>query len=89
MTLPFKTSPSVLGDSYPKAVQRMHSIERKFVRDPKFAALYNSFMREYLELGHMKEANQRSAKDQPSRILFTTSRRHQEYEHHNQIEGCL
>lgn len=53
--IPLKESPSVLGDSFAQARQRLLSIERKFERDSLFKSRYLEFMSEYLSLGHMSE----------------------------------
>lgn len=51
--IPLTKSPEVLGNSYDQAVTRFHSLERKFIRDPKFKIQYCAFMQEYIDLGHM------------------------------------
>lgn len=53
--LPFKNSPTTLGDSLGVAIQRMRSMERKFSKNEEFALLYKEFMSDYQKLGHMKE----------------------------------
>lgn len=53
--LPFKSdSPVALGSTRASAIQRLHQIEKKFVKDPQLAIDYRKFMTEYEELGHMK-----------------------------------
>lgn len=54
--LPFIRDPSVLGDSRFMAQQRFYNLERKLLKNPSLASDYKDFMNEYLELGHMEEA---------------------------------
>lgn len=55
VTIPFKESPEVLGDSKQQALIRFQSLERKFKRNPEFKEKYTQFLDEYLALGHMSE----------------------------------
>ncbi|XP_050551755.1 uncharacterized protein LOC118279021 isoform X1 [Spodoptera frugiperda] len=57
VTMPLKTDPSVLGNSYNMAKHRFLSLERRFQREPEFKARYIEFMNEYENLGHMSEVN--------------------------------
>ena len=52
--LPFKDSPSILGDTRELAMQRFLSLERRFTSQVIMYESYREFMREYLELGHME-----------------------------------
>lgn len=61
--LPFKRSPNSLGNSMNSAVQRLRSMERRFIRDPEFKDLYHKFMLEYHELQHMEEIPQSEIND--------------------------
>jgi hypothetical protein len=45
-----------LGSSYPAALMMQKQMERKFQRDCRFKEKYQAFIKEYVELGHMKEA---------------------------------
>ncbi|XP_060855180.1 uncharacterized protein LOC132932844 [Metopolophium dirhodum] len=56
VSFPFKTNPSVLGDSRSMALSRFYNLERKLTADPIIYEEYKSFMNEYLQLGHMKLA---------------------------------
>ncbi|XP_022167535.1 uncharacterized protein LOC111031762, partial [Myzus persicae] len=58
--LPFKQEPSVLGDSRYMAVKRFLNLERRLQKEPLLANEYKAFMREYLELGHMEQAEEGS-----------------------------
>ncbi|XP_044312542.1 uncharacterized protein LOC123037110 [Drosophila rhopaloa] len=51
--LPLKCSSDLLGESYPQAVRRFLSLERKLSRHPQLKNPYAAFIKEYLELGHM------------------------------------
>ena len=60
VTMPLKSDPSVLGDSYYTAKHRFLSLERRFQRDPEFKTKYIEFMDEYVRLGHMSEVSNAS-----------------------------
>ncbi|XP_059062082.1 uncharacterized protein LOC131854916 [Achroia grisella] len=51
--IPFKDSPKLLGESYSQALNRFYALEKRLQRTPDYKQLYISFMREYIELGHM------------------------------------
>ncbi|XP_048004299.1 uncharacterized protein LOC125240447 [Leguminivora glycinivorella] len=51
--LPFRDEPTCKGNSREIAVKRLHTLERKFSRDPTFKARYSEVIREYEQLGHM------------------------------------
>ncbi|XP_011699812.1 PREDICTED: uncharacterized protein LOC105457069 [Wasmannia auropunctata] len=56
ITLPIKTDIlNKLGDSKEIATQRLYSLERKLKREPQRRIEYNKFMREYIQLGHMRK----------------------------------
>lgn len=46
-----------LSKSKPIAVSQFLQLERKFERKQKLATMYKDFMKEYIELGHMKESS--------------------------------
>lgn len=46
-----------LGDSKAAAKRRLYCLERRFEREPETRQKYIDFMREYEDLGHMKEAS--------------------------------
>lgn len=52
--LPFKKSPSSLGESRKMALRRFSQTERRLPADGKMKKEYTKFMDEYLALGHMK-----------------------------------
>ncbi|XP_036317858.1 uncharacterized protein LOC118732860, partial [Rhagoletis pomonella] len=51
--LPFKTAPSVLGNSYENAKKRFLLLERRLSRNTELKQMYENFMKEYEDLGHM------------------------------------
>ncbi|XP_046806904.1 uncharacterized protein LOC124419914 [Lucilia cuprina] len=53
VSLPFKDDPSKLGCSFDIARIRFLSMERRLSKDLKTKEMYNNFMKEYIELGHM------------------------------------
>ncbi|KAH8330128.1 hypothetical protein KR067_011209, partial [Drosophila pandora] len=55
--LPFKSDPSVLGNSFEIAKRRFLSLERRLSRDPNLKKMYLEFMEEYESLGHMSPAS--------------------------------
>lgn len=56
VTMPLKTDPSALGDSYTMAKRRFLSLEKRFDRDSTYKRRYLDFMTEYESLGHMTES---------------------------------
>jgi hypothetical protein len=55
--LPFRNNPPNLGHSRELAIKRFKSLENKFFRNSTLQSDYCSFMREYLNLGHMEKIN--------------------------------
>lgn len=55
--IPFIENEKTLGDSRTMALKRFFQLERKLERNPEFREKYNKFMREFIELGHMRKAN--------------------------------
>lgn len=54
--IPFVNEPTKLGESRSIALQRFYQLERRLDRDNDLREKYNNFMKEYIELGHMREA---------------------------------
>lgn len=52
--IPFKDEIPILGDSKGRAMARFLQNERKLEKNPERLELYNSTLREYLQLGHMR-----------------------------------
>ncbi|UYV77319.1 hypothetical protein LAZ67_15000492, partial [Cordylochernes scorpioides] len=64
--LPFNPkipSENLFGKSFPTCVQRQLALERRLVRDAPLREEYCSFMRDYVELGHMTPLSEFSAID--------------------------
>ena len=53
--LQFLKEPSTLGSSEEMAIRRFLYLEKRFKKDPDMKSDYVNFMREYENLGHMKE----------------------------------
>ena len=53
VSLPFNSENPTLGTSIDQADRRLLSLERRFARDDTFRNLYNQFMKDYLDAGHM------------------------------------
>nr|XP_041632498.1 uncharacterized protein LOC121502822 [Drosophila kikkawai] len=51
--LPFKTDPSLLGNSYETARRRFQALERRLSRSADIRSKYIDFMQEFQTLGHM------------------------------------
>ncbi|XP_071648480.1 uncharacterized protein [Temnothorax longispinosus] len=51
-----------LGDSRYLAIQQLKNLKRKFARQPQLKEDYMKFMRKYLNLGHMREVPENSAR---------------------------
>ncbi|XP_070144939.1 uncharacterized protein [Drosophila kikkawai] len=51
--LPFKTDPSLLGNSYETARRRFQALERRLSRSADMRSKYIDFMQEFEALGHM------------------------------------
>ncbi|XP_055910779.1 uncharacterized protein LOC129945147 [Eupeodes corollae] len=54
VSLPFNKTSVVFGDSRGAALNMLHSMERRFSKNPILKQQYIDFMREYERLGHMK-----------------------------------
>lgn len=56
--VPIILQPNVkeIGSSRLTALRRFHILEKRFKREPEYHNAYVAFMREYEQLGHMKEA---------------------------------
>lgn len=56
--IPFIEKERTLGESRGIALQRFLQLERKLCRQPEIREKYNEFMREFLNLGHMRLATE-------------------------------
>ncbi|XP_024892895.1 uncharacterized protein LOC112468092 [Temnothorax curvispinosus] len=54
VSYPFVSDPPTFVGSRSIAVSRLRALKRRFKSDPEFRAGYNSFMRDYLDSGHME-----------------------------------
>ena len=52
-SLPFKEGAPKLGNSQAQAIRRFLSLEARLQNEPKFAAKYQDFMQEFMDLGHL------------------------------------
>lgn len=55
--LPYKNNDIKLGESYKNAVKRYYNLESKLQKNKDLFEQYSNFMKEYKQLGHMKEIN--------------------------------
>ncbi|GFX06023.1 integrase catalytic domain-containing protein [Trichonephila clavipes] len=55
VTMPLKEDPSCLGESRKTAIQRLNSLWKRLSRDKEYLSLYEKFLQEYEDLGHMRE----------------------------------
>ncbi|GJQ79779.1 hypothetical protein Trydic_g19269, partial [Trypoxylus dichotomus] len=56
VSLPFKENVNSLGASYDQALKRFYSLEKRLNKNPTLKQEYGEFIKEYLELGHMRKA---------------------------------
>ncbi|XP_043259316.1 uncharacterized protein LOC122401314 [Colletes gigas] len=62
--LPFNDKRNNIGQSYGTALNRFYSIERKLARDKVLQQYYSNFLREYRDLGHMRDITQSDNKQE-------------------------
>ncbi|GFS58424.1 integrase catalytic domain-containing protein [Trichonephila clavipes] len=55
VAMPLKEDPSCLGESKQTAIQRLSSLWKRLSRDKEYLFLYEKFLQEYEDLGHMRE----------------------------------
>ncbi|XP_076394339.1 uncharacterized protein LOC143265527 [Megachile rotundata] len=55
VNLPFNELKTSIGQSYNMALRRFYTLERKLAKDNNLKQQYSTFLKEYLELGHMCE----------------------------------
>ncbi|XP_014297839.2 uncharacterized protein LOC106693668 [Microplitis demolitor] len=61
--LPFNNNVNKLGASYPSALRRFQSLEKRLVQDKEIGNAYTAFSQEYLDLGHMSLATESNVED--------------------------
>lgn len=57
VSIPLKSSPNDLGESYPQALKRFLSLEKRLQNNIQYKNLYSDFIHEYINLGHMTRVN--------------------------------
>ncbi|GFX66634.1 uncharacterized protein TNCV_1428001 [Trichonephila clavipes] len=55
VAMPLKEDPSCLGESRQTTIQRLNSLWKRLSRDKEYLSLYEKFLQEYEDLGHMRE----------------------------------
>ncbi|GFU46967.1 integrase catalytic domain-containing protein [Trichonephila clavipes] len=55
VVMPLKEDPSCLGESKQTAIQRLNSLWKRLSGDKEYLFLYEKFLQEYEDLGHMRE----------------------------------
>ncbi|GFV45992.1 DUF1758 domain-containing protein [Trichonephila clavipes] len=53
--MPLKEDPSCLGESRQTAIQRLNFLWKRLSRGKEYLSLYEKFLQEYEDLGHMRE----------------------------------
>ncbi|GFY10968.1 integrase catalytic domain-containing protein [Trichonephila clavipes] len=57
--MPFKKDPNCLGQSKDIALKKLNSLWNRLKREPNYLKLYRDFLKEYKELGHMQEVDEK------------------------------
>ncbi|XP_062535738.1 uncharacterized protein LOC134204943 [Armigeres subalbatus] len=68
--LPFRESLKQLGDSRSLAMRRFLSSERRLAKDPEMKSMYQSFLKEYEDLGHCHEIREEDDPPGQQRYYF-------------------
>lgn len=55
--IPFKSSPSTLGETRKTAENRFYALEKRLERNPEYKKMYTDFIHEYIRLGHMTKVH--------------------------------
>ncbi|KMQ86610.1 bel12-ag transposon polyprotein [Lasius niger] len=66
--LPLKSEPSLLGDSRSRAIHCLNRLSKKLSSNPSFRKLYQEFIQEYKNLGHIMVAD--TSKDRSSPVYY-------------------
>ncbi|GFV47982.1 hypothetical protein TNCV_2295621 [Trichonephila clavipes] len=53
--MPLKEDPSCVGESRQTVTQRLNSLWKRLSRDKEYLSLYEKFLQEYEDLGHIRE----------------------------------
>ena len=67
--IPFKSNTNQLGDSKFMATKRLEHLLRRLNKDPEIKELYQKFINEYQDLGHMEEVPINSTHD-PANVQY-------------------
>ncbi|GFX76513.1 integrase catalytic domain-containing protein [Trichonephila clavipes] len=59
VSMPFKKDPNCLGQSKDIALKKLNFLWNRLKREPNYLKLYRDFLKEYKELGHMQEVDER------------------------------
>ena len=61
---------SKLGESFTQARRRFMSLERRLITDPEHYERYRNFIREFMDLGHLKEVPPNEIDKYPSQLYY-------------------
>ncbi|GFW18186.1 integrase catalytic domain-containing protein [Trichonephila clavipes] len=59
VSMPFKKDPNCLGQSKDIALKKLNSLWNRLKCEPNYLKLYRDFLKEYKELGHMQEVDEK------------------------------
>ncbi|GFY12396.1 integrase catalytic domain-containing protein [Trichonephila clavipes] len=59
VSMPLKKDPNCLGQSIDIDLKKLNSLWNRLKREPNYLKLYRDFLKEYKELGHMQEVDER------------------------------
>ncbi|GFW45715.1 integrase catalytic domain-containing protein [Trichonephila clavipes] len=59
VSMPFKKDPHCLGQSKDIALKKLNFLWNRLKREPNYLKLYRDFLKEYKELGHMQEVDEK------------------------------
>ncbi|GFV94093.1 integrase catalytic domain-containing protein [Trichonephila clavipes] len=59
VSMPFKKDPNCLGQSKDIALKKLNSLWNRLKREPNYLKLYRDFLKEYKELSHMQEVDEK------------------------------
>ncbi|XP_075150426.1 uncharacterized protein LOC142224530 [Haematobia irritans] len=68
--LPFKDKDITFNDTFQGALKRFNATERRLLRDPELRRKYTEFMKEYYNLGHMRELSPQQVDVEDGRIFY-------------------
>ncbi|GFX10707.1 integrase catalytic domain-containing protein [Trichonephila clavipes] len=69
VSMSFKKDPNCLGQSKDIALKKLNSLWNRLKREPNYLKLYRDFLKEYKELGHMQEVDEKGVWN----VFHTTS----------------